>query len=177
MSISQPPSHLNPPAIVKSPVATSLPEEGVWQPVGADVAGVPAVYATRVRADDVHTSVLASMMWIDTKLAAARFEPGYQEPGGPSPDNGELPTALQPRVLANFNGAFRLQDTRAGYYDAGHTVRQLVPGAASAVVTSDGKISVGSWGRDVHLSSSVVAVRQKSHSHRRPRKVAGRRAV
>lgn len=100
------PDHLNPPATVRSPVAHPLPDEGVWQPVGATVSGVPAVYATRVRADDVHTSVLASMMWIDTKLAAATFVPGYQEPGGPHPDDGALPSALQSRVLANFNGAF-----------------------------------------------------------------------
>lgn len=155
-----PPAHLDPPPTVLSPVAHSLPDEGVWQPVGATVEGVPAVYATRVRADNVHTSVLASMMWIDTKLAVARFVPGFEEPGGPNPSNGSLPTRLQSRVLANFNGAFRLQDSRGGYYFQGHTVRPLVPGAASAVLTSKNQISIGRWGRDLHMSSDVVAVRQ-----------------
>jgi hypothetical protein len=91
--LPRPPAHLDPPPTVQSPVRSPLPGEGVWQPIGATVHGVPAVYATRVRADAIHTSILASMMWIDTKLAMAKFVPGYQEPGGPNPDNGALPPA------------------------------------------------------------------------------------
>jgi hypothetical protein len=62
--------------------------------------------------------------------------------------------------LANFNGAFRLQDTHGGYYFAGQTVAPLVPGAASAMLTSDGQITVGQWGRDLRLAPDVEAVRQ-----------------
>ncbi len=155
-----PPDHLSPPPTVESPVDNPLKNEGVWQPVAAAVGGVPAIYAKRVRADDVHTSVLASMMWIDTQLTKAMFVPGYIEPGGPSPSNGALPKALDPRVLANVNGAFRLQDTHAGYYFQGRTIRPLVKGRASTVLKDDGSIAVGSWGRDVRMSADVVAVRQ-----------------
>jgi hypothetical protein len=128
--------------------------------VGSTVAGVPAIYATRVRADDVHTSVLASVMWIDTSLTRATLIPGYIEPGGPSPTDGALPKALWPRVLANFNGAFRLQDSNGGYYYEGTTVAPLSGGRASAVFTHDGKLTIGKWGRDASMSSSIAIVRQ-----------------
>jgi hypothetical protein len=124
------------------------------------VNGQPAVYVTRVRADNVHTSYYASVMWIDTSLTKAMFVPGYQEPGGPNPYNGALPKDLWPAVLANFNGAFRLDDTQAGYYYKGKTVRPLVNGKASTVIYKDGTIKVGKWGRDVKMTKDVDVVRQ-----------------
>jgi len=143
-----------------SPAGSPVPGEGVWQPVASPVAGQHAIYATRVRPDADHTSVLASLMWIDTKLTKAMFVPGYIEPGGPSPTDGALPQSLQSSVLANFNGAFRLQDSRGGYYYRGQTVADLQDGRASAVIGKDGSITVGKWGRDVSMSSGVAVVRQ-----------------
>ena len=153
-------SHLDPPPPITPPVADPEAKEGEWQPVGTRVEGIPAVYVTRVRADDVHTKYYASVMWIDTSLAKAVFVPGYQEPGGPNPFNGALPEELWPDVLANFNGAFRLGDSMGGYYYDGEMVRPLVDGKASAVLYKDGKITVGKWGRDVRMSDDVLAVRQ-----------------
>jgi hypothetical protein len=152
--------HLEPPAALESPAKSPQPKEGVWQPVASYVNGQPAVYVTRVRADNVHTSYYASVMWIDTSLTKAMFVPGYQEPGGPNPYNGALPKDLWPAVLANFNGAFRLDDTQAGYYYKGKTVRPLVNGKASTVIYKDGTIKVGKWGRDVKMTKDVDVVRQ-----------------
>jgi hypothetical protein len=151
--------HLQPPPTVLSPVAP-LPGEGVWQPVGSPVDGLPAIYVTRVRPDAVHTSVLASMMWIDTDLTKAMLVPGYIEPGGPSPSQGALPALYWPDVLANFNGGFRTADSRGGYFYNGTTVKSLVRGRASAVITKDGRLQIGSWGRDVAMTPQVSVVRQ-----------------
>jgi hypothetical protein len=154
------PPHLDPPASITSPVTKAEPKEGEWQPVASRVDGIPAVYVTRVRADNVHTSYYASVMWIDTLLTKAMFVPGYQEPGGPNPYNGALPKDLWPDVLANFNGAFRLDDSQGGYYFKGKTVRPLADGKASTVIYKDGSIKVGKWGRDVKMTSNVETVRQ-----------------
>ena len=108
-------AHLTPPPSLTPPVANPLPKEGVWQPVGSEVGGVPAIYVTRVRPDSQHTSVLASVMWIDTKLTTMMYIPGYLEPGGPSPSQGALPQKYWSQVLANFNGGFRIEDSRGGY--------------------------------------------------------------
>jgi hypothetical protein len=151
---------LMPPPTLVSPVGSPLPMEGVWQPVGSIVDGVHAIYVTRVRPDNVHTSVLASLMWIDTKLVRAMFVPGYKEPGGPNPSQGALPKQFWPLVLANFNGGFRLQDSQGGYYYEGHMVKPLVAGKASAVITSDGSLTVGAWGRDVAMTPNTAVVQQ-----------------
>ncbi len=153
-------SNLNPPETLISPVSKKLKGEGAWLPVGSLVNGQPAIYVTRVRADDVHTSVFASLMWINTELTHAVFVPGYIEPGGPSPTNGELSKHLQSTVLANFNGAFRLNDTHGGYYYKGTTVRALSNGKATTVIYKDGSIKIGKWGRDVSMTQNVQIARQ-----------------
>jgi hypothetical protein len=96
------------------------------------------------------------------------FIPGYQEPGGPNPFNGALPESEWPNVLANFNGGFRLGDSRGGYFYDGEMVKPLENGRASAVVFRDGVMQVGKWPRDFknHVyaegnpSPDVMAVRQ-----------------
>jgi hypothetical protein len=153
-------AHLQPPPPIVSPVDSPERKEGEWQPVGSRVDGIPAIYVTRVRADDVHTSYYASVMWIDTELTKAMFIPGYEEPGGPNPYDGALPRELWPDVLANFNGGFRLEGTLGGYYYDGETVKPLVKGKASAVVYEDGTLVIGKWGRDVGMGRGVLAVRQ-----------------
>ena len=152
--------HLNPPATLTSPAASTITGEGVWQPVGTPVGGRHAIYVARVRPDAVHTSVLASLMWIDTKLTHAMLVPGYIEPGGPNPSDGALPTRYWPQVLANFNGGFRLQDSNGGYFFYGTTVAPLVSGRASAVIGRDGSIHIGAWGRDVSMSADTSVVLQ-----------------
>ena len=153
-------AHLTPPPSLTPPVANPLPKEGVWQPVGSEVGGVPAIYVTRVRPDSQHTSVLASVMWIDTKLTTMMYIPGYLEPGGPSPSQGALPQKYWSQVLANFNGGFRIEDSRGGYTYNGTTVASLVTGRASAVVYKDGHVALGKWGRDVSMTPDVAVVRQ-----------------
>lgn len=161
-SASPTPAHLTPPPPIISPVADPQPMEGQWQPVASPVDGVKAVYVTRVRADDVHTKYYASVMWIDTMLTRAMFIPGYEEPaGGPNPFNGALPKEYWPLVLANFNGAFRLEDAMGGYAYDGTVVRPLVKGKGTTVVFRDGSIRVGKWGRDFpELTDDMMAVRQ-----------------
>ena len=152
--------HLLPPSPIISPVKQPEPKEGVWQPVASRVDGLPAVYVTRVRVDDVHTGYYASVMWIDTLLTSAMLVPGYREPGGPNPSDGALPKEYWPDVLANFNGAFRLDDSQGGYYYEGTMVRSPVSGKATAVIYKDGTIAVGKWGRDLAMSKDVAVVRQ-----------------
>lgn len=154
------PPHSTPPANITSPASDPVPGEGVWQPVGSTVGGVPAVYATRVRPDNVYTSQFASMMWFDPKLTTTELIPGYQEPGGESPSQGALPKSEWSRVLANFNGAFRLQDSRGGYYYNGTTVAPLQDGIATTVIYKDGSVKVGEWGRDLNMTPDVATVRQ-----------------
>lgn len=154
-------THLSPPSNLISPASLPEPLEGIWQPVGNKVAGQHAVYLTRVRTDDVHTSYYATAMWLDTSLLNSMFVPGSEEPkDGPNPFHGALPQELLPLVMANTNGAFRLEDTRAGYWYDGQMVQPLEKGRASAVFYRDGHLFIGKWGRNLSLTPDMIAVRQ-----------------
>ena len=149
------------PPAVASIAVPALPGEGVWQPIGRPVGGAPALYAAFLRPDPVHTSLTAGLVCIDPGLAELRLVAGsVQTGGGGWQDAAPLPPAVWGRLLATFNGGFRLADGRGGYYEAGRTARPLADGAASLVIRRDGIATVGEWGRDASMGPGVHAVRQ-----------------
>lgn len=157
------PPHLAPPPDIRPIAASPLPHEGVWQAVGRTVDGLTTVRVAFLRPDPVHTSVVAAVAWMDTKLLHATLVPGTQVPPGSPWQRGwgaEVPRALRSRLVATFNSGFLLQDSHGGYYLNGTTYAPLVPGQASVVVYRNGKIAVGRWGSDVTMSPDVAAVRQ-----------------
>jgi hypothetical protein len=147
------------PPTVASPASPPFASEGVWQPAPGST-GRPGLYVTYVRPDAVHTSLTAGMAFMDHRLQF-QLIPGRQEPGhGPWPEGSRIPADATSRALAAFNSGFRLQDSHGGVYVDGRTVGHLVPGAASFVIDTNGKATVGQWGRDVNMSSKIAAVRQ-----------------
>lgn len=154
-------AHTTKPVDVAVPAGvTPLAQEGVWQAVGPTVGGQPSMYATQVRPDSVHTSLLDGLVWMDPKLLTFALHPGVQEPGGAWSTPAQVPMNQRLALAAAFNGGFRMQDARGGFYLEGKTRKALRDGAASLVVYSDGTATVGAWGRDVTMSPDVVAVRQ-----------------
>jgi hypothetical protein len=139
---------------------TPLPNEGKWQPVGPQVDGTSIMYATQVRPDYVHSSLLDGLAWIDPKLARFELHPGLQEPGGSWTVPSKVPDDARLALIAAFNSGFRMQDAKGGFYLDGKTASPLRDGAASMVITKDGTLTVGQWGRDVSMQPDVVAVRQ-----------------
>jgi hypothetical protein len=144
---------------VASPVTPALAGEGVWVPVVTSSTG-PLVQETYLRPDPVHTSYLTGLAWMSHRLRFG-LHPGFQDPGtrGFTLADHVVP-AEYPTLVATFNSGFKLKDARGGIYDHGTTVGSLVAGAASFVVYSDGHATVGTWGKDVSLTSDVVYVRQ-----------------
>jgi hypothetical protein len=155
------PPHLPAPADLVPIVSNPLPKEGRWQTVGRSVRGLPAVRVTYLRPDSVHTSLLAGVMWMDTRLLRARLIAGTQVPGtGSFPYGAKIPTSLYPSLAATFNSGFLLADSGGGFYLDGRTAAPLVNGQASVVIYKDGTVNVGVWGRDVSMTPDVKAVRQ-----------------
>jgi uncharacterized protein YigE (DUF2233 family) len=131
-------------------------------PSGRLVNGLPAVYTTFMRPDAVHTSVVDGVAWMDTNLLSVRLYSGNYIPGGgPYRFNTPLPPSAGASLVAAFNGGFRLDDSQAGYYTDGVTVRPLVQEAASFVVYKNGTATVGAWGSDVRMTPQVESVRQE----------------
>lgn len=138
----------------------TLPGEGLWRVV-ATVGGRPAIQEAFLRPDSVHTSYTAGVAWLDPSLLRFVLHPGTEEPGhGPWPTPPSLTGTGRTGLLAAFNGGFRLDAARGGFYADGRTVGVLRPGAASLVIDTQGRAQVGQWGRDVTMSPAVAAVRQ-----------------
>ena len=152
--------HLAPPGNLQ-PFTTPLPGEGVWSPTGRTVKGLPSVYTTFMRPDPVHTSLVTGIAWMDTKLLRGVFVPGLQEPGGgPNPWGSQIPQDQRAGLVAAFNSGFKMSGARGGYYTDGEMVKPLREGAASLVITQDGTVNVGVWGRDFAMDPNIKTVRQ-----------------
>lgn len=151
-----------PPPIPQLPgLPTYVPQEGTWSAIGTPVAGVPAMYATYLTPDATHTSLLASVAWIDPKLTTTRLFAGSQSPGTGtwayrSPIQGNTAIGLE----AVFNAGFRMNASEGGWYSEGKMAAPLVNGAASLVVFKNGTATVGQWGRDVSMGPNISSVRQ-----------------
>lgn len=137
----------------------ALTGEGVWRPV-VRVHGQPAVEAAYMRPDAQRTSYLTGIAWMSSKLLRFQLHPGYAEPGGTWPVPDWIPPNHRRGLVATWNGAFKLADSRGGFYLDGRTAGSLVTGAASEVLYRNGTMTVGSWNREVHMTPAVVGVRQ-----------------
>jgi len=155
------PDHLPPPGPLAALASPPIAGEGQWSPAGRTVDGIPTVYTTTLRPDAIHTSEVAGVAWMDTKLLRATLYSGSQIPGPGSYSHTAPVTPADARSLvAAFNAGFLMSQSNGGYYTDGRTVFPLVPGAASFVVYRDGTATVAQWGRDAALTPDVVSVRQ-----------------
>jgi hypothetical protein len=132
----------------------------VWHPIGRLVDGVPAVYATALRPDPVHTSLAVGVAWVDPSLVRTELFAGVQAPGGSWAHEAPVPLSDRPSLVAAFNSGFKLNASRGGYYSEGRIARPLINGAASLVIDTAGRPTVVAWGRDAQMSPSIASVRQ-----------------
>jgi hypothetical protein len=133
--------------------------EGVWRAAGRRVRGVPAVFETTLVPPG--GSQTAGIAWMDTHLLRARLYSGSQSPGGgPYRYTAPVQPASARRLVAAFNGGFKMDAAEGGYYTEGRMINPFRRGAASLVIYADGAVNVGAWGTDVSMTSDVVAVRQ-----------------
>lgn len=98
---------------------------------------------------------------MDTNVLSARLYSGSLSPGGLSwKYTAPISPAAAATLVAAFAGGYKLSDSAGGYLSEGHLAAPLRKGAASLVIYADGRATVGAWGRDVAMTSKVVAVRQ-----------------
>ena len=152
---------LPPPAPIPPLAQPPVSGEGQWNPIGRQLFGVPTMYAAYLRPDAVHTSLVAGVVWMDSRLLRFRLFKGSAIPGhGPWRRTAPVSSSAAARLAAAFNGGFRLADSGGGYYSEGRAVAPLVSGAASLIIYRDGTATVGQWGRDAQMSPAVSSVRQ-----------------
>jgi len=146
------------PARIRPLAAGTLAGEGVWLSAGR-APGV-ACFAY-LRPDAVHTSVVIGVAWMNMHALTATLHNGTSLPGsGPWRAGPMISQNDYARVAAAFNGGFRLDASRGGYYTEGRTVQPLVDGRASLVIYANGRVNIAMWGRDTVMSPNVASVRQ-----------------
>ena len=130
-----------------------------WNAGRVAVDGVPAAYTAVFQPDPAHRSAVAGVAVVPAAHARAHLVAGTAEPGG-SPEDAHIPAADVPSLVAAFNSGFKLHDITGGFYLHGTAAKDLVDGAASAVIDDTGRLSVAQWGRDVAMNPHITAVRQ-----------------
>jgi hypothetical protein len=123
------------------------------------VSGKTAAQVAQMRPDAVHTSYVVSVVWMDPSLLTFALHPGTQVPGAVPGAASQLIGAERSAVWATFNSGFQMKDAQGGYWQNGLAVVPLSVGAASMVLTSDGRLSVMAWPGGAP-QAGVVAVRQ-----------------
>jgi len=147
------------PAPLKPFSSPAVAGEGAWQPAGRLASGQVGVYETLLRPPG--SSLEAGVAWMDTRVLRAALYSGSLSPGpGPWKLTAPIAPAAARTLVAAFNGGYKFPDSAGGYYAEGRTAHRLVAGGASLVIYSNGDATVGQWGRDVTMTSRVVAVRQ-----------------
>jgi hypothetical protein len=121
----------------------------------------PRVSITRVRAADgarVTVATFPGSAWYVLHNGSA--DPGPAASGrvraGPAVTGTE-----RGRLLAAFNGGFKLAAGVGGYMQEGHVISPLRPGFASLVIDRSGQARIGVWGRGLPApGEAVYSVRQ-----------------
>jgi hypothetical protein len=164
-----------PPPKVPSLWDKPLPGEGEWRPVAhpflerlkvpKDAETPPAYfYETFIRPDPKRPYAKLTLIAMDMRQLELGMQAGYEDPepltGPPGP--GRLPDdpGILDRVVATFNGAFKTTHGAYGMMVNHRVLLPPMPGAASVVITEDGRTGLGSWPRTPDIPNEITSYRQ-----------------
>jgi hypothetical protein len=138
-----------PPSLTPAPAPTPTPT-----PTPA------AVTVTRVRLKDGSTVTIATFSGPVTYV----LHDGSEDPGlaaGRVKAGPAVRGAERRRLLAAFNGGFKLSAGAGGYEQEGHLAARLRRGLTSLVIDRSGRARIGVWGHGLPVpGESVYSVRQ-----------------
>jgi hypothetical protein len=145
-----------------------VPGEGEWSllPALGD-GGSAAMAVTTLRPDPARPDIQAAIVAVDLARARLHMVAGLQEPPGAPESVRTGAIAAEElgsgRLLAAFNGGFKAIHGNDGMGVDGVTYMAPVERRAAIVITGDGGVRVGLWGRDFHAGDSLQAWRQNGY--------------
>jgi hypothetical protein len=148
-------------AVVKRVSSTPIVNEPgqpgpAWQPV-ASVGGQPAAWIAQRNG--------VTLLRFDQRLVHLTLHAGSDEPGGEGWTYGDRIGASEVhRVLAAFNGGFKLDYGSVGFLADGHVAVPLTAGLGSIVTYQNGTSEIGAWQQGVPSPGlKAVSVLQNLH--------------
>jgi hypothetical protein len=128
-----------------------------WVPA-VTIAGRPAVWLSRVPG----AGEPITMLRFDQALTRLALHSGSMDPGGSGWQYGaSIGTAERPKVIAGFEGGFKLTDDVGGFLSQGHLAHPLSPARASIVTYASGQSDIGAWKTEVPANGrAIFSVRQ-----------------
>ena len=134
------------PAAVQPVISPALPNEGIWQPTGPDVAGGPPVLVTEFRPESSYPRMVAYVAWFDHTRTQLAYYPGrYEPPQAAVRGQAQVPVGQRGRLVATFNAGFIFTDGHNGSSDNGLTNEPLKDGLATLVGYPDGRVDIVIW--------------------------------
>jgi hypothetical protein len=166
-----------PPPAIKSMWKTPEAGEGEWhaprqawaKKMSAEAPS--AFFETFVRVDEERPYAKIFLVAMDMRQLDLGMEAGSEDPKpltGP-PGVGRVPRDpnVFPRIAACFNGGFKTEHGNYGMMLNKRVLLPPQPGAASVILTKDGRVGMGSWGTNTTIGGitdiekdDIVSMRQ-----------------
>lgn len=147
------------PKAIQPLIAPALPFEGMWIPI-ARAGGQTAIWATSMRPLPEFGGVVATVALIDQTYLRAGLFNGSELPGGKWVRGDRVPGELYTSLVAAFNGGFRFEHIKGGYFTEGKEVKPLREGDATLAISTDGRLALGVYGREIKNDGRWVSMRQ-----------------
>jgi hypothetical protein len=135
--------------------------------VTASLGNAPAGFAPLVRwrgqtaAWLARTSDAVAVVRFDQRLVRLHLHSGTLDAGRGFPFGAAVDSRETGRIVAGFNGGFRLNVGVGGFSAGGHVAVALRDGLGSIVTYADGRTDIGSWRGEVPAAGQAIAsVRQ-----------------
>jgi len=147
-------------AASSAPARPGASQAGEAVPAAPAAPAAPRVTVTRMRTADGSVVTVATFTGPVTYV----LHNGSEDPGAAAGRVKAGPVvagAERKRLLAAFNGGFKLSSGVGGYEQEGHVASALQRGLASLVIDRSGQARIGVWGRGVPApGEAVYSVRQ-----------------
>lgn len=170
-----------PPSPIRSRWEKPEPGEGEWTPPKqpwikrlpptSDGEEPPSpFYETFVRPDEERPYAKVLLVAFDMRQLELGVQAGREDPKpltGP-PGAGRIPREphIYKRVAAAFNGGFKTEHGNYGMMLDKRVLLPPVPGAATVILTTDGRVGMGSWGKNTTVGGLLGVAPEEIQSFR-----------
>ena len=142
----------------------SMEGEGVWMPYLYDQDGNVVAVRTFLQPDPERPYTIVAVVAFDLTRTRLNFVLGFEEPSLPDGPKGDglIPEEDRKggRLLAAFNGGFRVANGNFGAMANGIEALPPIDEMATVGIYRDGEVRIGSWGEEITDSPDLQAWRQ-----------------